>query len=103
MSVPVTLTNTTDKAATVSAVISVEGPMKVLGGNSQSVNLNAKSEGRASFRIVADPTINVGKVTVTVNGMGEKFTEATEIAVRPPSTLQKLNGSGSITGGNTQK
>lgn len=103
VSVPVTLTNTTDKAATVSAVISVEGPMKVLGGNSQSVNLNAKSEGRASFRIVADPTINVGKVTVTVNGMGEKFTEATEIAVRPPSTLQKLNGSGSITGGNTQK
>lgn len=103
VSVPVTLTNTTDKPATVSAVISVEGPMKVLGGNSQSVNLSAKSEGRASFRIVADPTINVGKVTVTVNGMGEKFAEATEIAVRPPSTLQKMTGSGSITGGNTQK
>jgi len=103
VSVPVTLTNTTDKPATVSAVISVEGPMKVLGGNSQSVNLSAKSEGRASFRIVADPTINVGKVTVTVNGMGEKFAEATEIAVRPPSTLQKITGSGSITGGNMQK
>lgn len=103
VSVPVTLTNTTDRAAAVSAIISVEGPMKVLGGNSQSVNLNAKSEGRASFRIVADPAINLGKVTVTVNGMGEKFTETTEIAVRPPSTLQKMTGSGSITAGNTQK
>lgn len=103
VSVPVTLTNTTDKATTVSAVISVEGPMKVLGGSSQSINLSAKSEGRASFRIVADPTINVGKVTVTVNGMGEKFAEATEIAVRPPSTLQKMTGSGSIAGGNMQK
>ncbi|HEX4878149.1 MAG TPA: MG2 domain-containing protein [Chitinophagaceae bacterium] len=103
VNVPVTLTNTTNKAATVSAVISVEGPMKVLGGNSQSLSLNAKSEGKAAFRIVADPTINVGKVTVTVNGMGEKFSEATEIAVRPPSTLQKMTGSGSIAGGNTQK
>ena len=40
---------------------------------------------------------------VTVNGMGEKFTDATEISVRPPSTLQKMTGSGSIAGGSTQK
>jgi alpha-2-macroglobulin len=103
VTVPVTLTNTTTKAASVSAVIAVEGPMKVLGGNSQSVSLGAKAEGRTSFRIVADPAINMGKVTVTVNGMGEKFTEVTEIAVRPPSTLQKMTGSGSIAGGNSQK
>ena len=65
--------------------------MKVVGGNNQSVSLAAKSEGRAIFKVVADPTINVGKVTVTVSGMGEKFTDATEISVRPPSTLQKVN------------
>ncbi len=35
--------------------------------------------------------------------MGEKFSDVTEISVRPPSTLQKNNRSGSITGGNTQK
>ncbi|MEI2738675.1 MAG: hypothetical protein V9F01_07810 [Chitinophagaceae bacterium] len=69
----------------------MEGPMKVIGGNNQSVSLAAKSEGRAIFKVVADPTINVGKVTVTVSGMGEKFTDATEISVRPPSTLQKVN------------
>lgn len=103
VNVPVTLTNTTDKAANVTATIGVEGPMKVVGGNNQSVSLAAKSEGRATFKVVADPTINVGKVTVTVSGMGEKFTDATEIAVRPPSTLQKSTGSGSIAGGSTQK
>jgi uncharacterized protein YfaS (alpha-2-macroglobulin family) len=103
VNVPVTLTNTTDKASNVTATIAVEGPMKVVGGNNQSVSLAAKSEGRATFKVVADPTINVGKVTVTVSGMGEKFTDATEISVRPPSTLQKSTGSGSIAGGSTQK
>ena len=103
VNVPVTLTNTTDKSTTVTANINVEGPMKVAGGSSQSVSLAAKTEGRAIFKIVADPTINVGKVTITVSGMGEKFTDATEIAVRPPSTLQKSTGSGSIAGGSSQK
>ena len=103
VNVPVTLTNTTDKAANVTATIGVEGPVKVVGGNNQSISLAAKGEGRATFRVVADPTINVGKITVTVNGMGEKFTDATDISVRPPSTLQKSTGYGSIAGGSTQK
>ena len=103
VNVPVTLTNTTDKAANVTATIGVEGPMKVVGGNNQSVSLVAKSEGRAIFKVAADPTINVGKVTITVSGLGEKFSDATEISVRPPSTLQKSTGSGSIAGGSTQQ
>lgn len=103
VNVPVTLSNTTDKSINVSASLDVEGPVKVTGSRSQSVTLNAKSEGRASFKVVADPTIAVGKITVTVNGLGEKFTDVTEISVRPPSTLQKVTGSGSVTGGSTQK
>jgi uncharacterized protein YfaS (alpha-2-macroglobulin family) len=103
VTVPVTLSNTTAKSANVSAAISVEGPLKVVGGNSQSVSLNAKSEGRATFKVVADPTIAVGKIKISVNGFGEKFLDETEISVRPPSTLQKVTGSGSIAGGSTQK
>jgi len=103
VNVPVTLTNTTDKSTTVSAALKLEGPMKIMGSNTQSVSLAAKAEGRAEFRIVADPTINVGKITVTVSGAGETFTDATEISVRPPSTLQKITGSGSINGGASQK
>ncbi|MFN8289922.1 MAG: MG2 domain-containing protein [Chitinophagaceae bacterium] len=102
VNVPVTLTNTTDKSSSVTASITVGGPMKVVGGSTQSVSLAAKAEGRANFKVVADPSVNIGTVTVTVSGMGEKFTDVTDIAVRPPSTLQKVTGSGSITGGSNQ-
>jgi uncharacterized protein YfaS (alpha-2-macroglobulin family) len=37
-----------------------------------------------------------------VDALGEKFTDETDISVRPPSSLQKLAGSGSINGGATQ-
>ncbi len=103
VNVPVTLTNTTSKATTVSASITVQGPVKVIGGNNQSVNLAAKSEGRATFKVVADPAISIANITVTVNAMGEKFTDATEISIRPASTLQQVTGNGSIAGGSSQK
>lgn len=103
VSMPVTLSNTTDKAATVTATLKTEGAVKALGGVSQSINLPAKSEGRASFQLVASTGIGIGNVQVQVSGLGEKFEEANEISVRPPSTLQKRSGSGSIAGGASQK
>ena len=103
VNVPVTLTNTTAKATNVSAMIKLAGPLKLVGSSTQSVSLPAKTEGRAEFRIVADNVINVGKITVTVDGMGEKFMDATDISVRPPSTLQKYTGAGSVAGGSSQK
>lgn len=103
VTVPVTLSNTTDKAANVTAKITTDGAVKVLSGSSETVSINAKSEGRATFQLVAGSTIGTGNVKVTVNGIGEKFEDATEISVRPPSTLQKVTGSGSVAGGSTQK
>ena len=103
VTVPVSLSNTTANAATANATITTSGPVKIIGSQSQSVSINPKSEGRTSFQVIADPTIGVANVSVTVNALGEKFSEAIEIAVRPPSTLQKLTGSGSVAGGNTQK
>ena len=103
VTVPVTLSNTTSKATNVSANLKVSGPLKIIGGTAQSLSLNANSEGRAIFQVVADPAIAVGKISVAVSGLGEKFTDETEISVRPPSTLQKISGSGSIAGGSTQQ
>ena len=102
VTVPVTITNTTSKSTSVSANLKVNGPLKVIGGNTQNINLNANSEGRASFAVVADQSIGVGKVSVNVNGMSEKFFDETEISVRPASTLQKITGSGSVAGGSSQ-
>ena len=55
------------------------------------------------FRVVADPAVGIAKIRVSVHMLGEKFEEETEISIRPPSTLQKISGSGSIAGGTTQK
>jgi len=101
--VPVTLSNTTAKSTNISAAITVEGPLKVIGGTNQSVSINANSEGRAVFQVAADPSVAVGKVKIVVNGMGEKFNDETEISIRPASPLQKVSGSGSIEGGANQK
>jgi len=103
VTVAVTLSNTTSKPTSVTANLKVSGPLKIIGGSNQSVSLSANSEGRALFRVVADPALAVAKISVAVNGLGEKFTDETEISVRPPSTLQKMSGSGSIAGGSTQQ
>ncbi len=49
VTVPVTLSNTTAKTTTVTAALNVQGPLKVIGSNNQTIALNAKSEGRAVF------------------------------------------------------
>lgn len=102
VNVPVTLSNTTDKSTSVTATITTDGAVKAMGGASQTVSLNAKSEGRATFSLVANSSIGIGNVKISVNGLGEKFEDKTEISVRPPSTLQKQTGSGQIAGGSTQ-
>ncbi|HEX2606845.1 MAG TPA: alpha-2-macroglobulin family protein, partial [Flavisolibacter sp.] len=99
---PVTISNTTSRAASGQATLVTTGSVKVVGSNSQSIQIAPNSEGRAQFQIVADPNLSVSTVEVQVNALGEKFTEKTEIAVRPPSTLQKISGSGSVVGGQTQ-
>ncbi|MBL0152969.1 MAG: hypothetical protein IPP93_05600 [Chitinophagaceae bacterium] len=102
VSVPVTLTNTTAKSTSATATIAVEGPLKIAGAATQTVSMKANGEAIAIFRIMADPSVNTAKVTVTINGLGEKYTDVTDITVRPPSTLQKMTGAGSITAGGKQ-
>ncbi|MBL7726200.1 MAG: hypothetical protein JNM68_00870, partial [Dinghuibacter sp.] len=101
VTVPVTITNTTAKATSATATIKVSGPMQSIG-SAQTVNLQPNGEARVLFKIGAANGIGSGKVNIEVNSMGEKFVEETEITVRPPSTLQKQTGSGSINGGSTQ-
>lgn len=100
--VPVTLSNTTKNAANATVKMSVSGPMQVVGVNSQVAPVAANSESKAVFRVVAQQRIDSGRIRIEVKAMGETFVDETAITVRPPSTLQKESGSGSITGGATQ-
>lgn len=103
VTVPVVITNTTAKATTASATLTVSGPLQVVGEKSQSVSLGANSENRAIFQVVAAPSVSIGKVRVDVQGLGEKFSDETEISVRPASPLQLQTGSGSVVNSNVQK
>ena len=103
VTVPVTITNTTTKSASATAKLLVSGPIQVVGSATQTVSLNPNSEARAVFQVVASPAVSVGKIGVEVNSMGEKFSDETEISVRPASPLQVETGSGVVNGGGTQR
>ena len=99
VTVPVVMTNTTEQTASCQTKISVSGPLTIVGGTSQGVNVGAGSEGRAVYQIVADKAIGQSNVTVEVNALGESFKNSTDITVRPASPLQKVSGSGTVNGG----
>jgi len=103
VTVPVTITNTTTQSTTANTIIKVTGPLQIIGQSQQSISLSPKSENRVEFRLVASPTVSVGKITIEVNGLGEKFVEETAIPVRPAVPLQVLTGSGSIANAASQK
>jgi alpha-2-macroglobulin len=101
--VPVTISNTTSKATNATATLSSTAAVTVVGSSRQSVAVNANSEARANFMVVAAPTVNTAKIKVEVQGLGEKFIDETDITVRPASTLQKMSGSGSISNNASQR
>jgi len=103
ISVPVTITNTTGRPASVIATIRVSGALKTAGKLKQEFMIEANSEKRALFQVNALNEVNTGRITVEVQAFGEKFIEETEISVRPASPLQFTTGSGSIVSSNTQR
>ncbi|RYY39115.1 MAG: alpha-2-macroglobulin family protein [Chitinophagaceae bacterium] len=100
--VPLTITNTTSRSSTGTATLQAGGPLQVAGAASQSVQLAPNSEARVLFKVVAG-AIGVGTVSSKVQALGETFTESIEMSVRPASTLQQRSGSGTVTGGSTQR
>ena len=102
VTVPVTLSNTTKNAANAKVNIKVTGPLQVVGAASQQTALAANAENKAVFQVVAQQRIDSGSIRIEVNALGESFYDETQVTVRPPSTLQKESGSGSINAGASQ-
>lgn len=101
ISVPITLANTTSKNASGKVTINVEGPLQVAGSSTQNFTANANKESRVEFKLLATNQTGNAKVKVSVNALDETFNDETEIPVRPPASLQKYNGAGSVDGGKT--
>ncbi|MBI3257895.1 MAG: alpha-2-macroglobulin family protein [Ignavibacteriae bacterium] len=102
LTIPVTLTNTTAKATNATAKLSISGAMYVLGNFQQSVNIPANSEANATFRAVAKQEVGLADATVSVQALGETFTEKTSMSVRPIAGLLKTSGDGVVNAGQIQ-
>jgi hypothetical protein len=100
--VPVTFANTTNKAASGKVTITTEGGLTVAGSNNTTLNIPANSEARATFTVVAKNAVGEGKVKTAITALGETFTEQLNISIRPPASLQKESGSGTLEAGKTE-
>lgn len=94
ITLPVTLANTTAKAANGNVKVTVEGPLKIVGSTNASFDAKANKETRTAFKLYTTGSTGVGKVTVQVQALNETFTDVTEIAIRPPGSLQMYSGEG---------
>ena len=100
--VPVTLTNTTGKAATGTASVAVTGPLRLLDAAPQTVTLPPNAEQRVRFRVLAPAATGEARLTATVAALGEQFTEKIYLPIRPAAPLEKRTGSGVVSGGKSQ-
>jgi hypothetical protein len=97
---PVTLSNTTTKPAQVTAQVDAKGLVNVVGGSAQqTVTIQPNSEAQVLFTLAAANTVGTGAVTVTVKGLGETFSQTTDLTIRPITSLVKTSGSGLIKAG----
>jgi len=99
---PVTLSNTTDKEARAAVSIQTQGAVTISGIKEQTVSIKPHGEARVLFHVAAANDIGSGKVNVSVKSLGETFSNETDIAVRPPASLQKIVHSGTVNAGSSK-
>lgn len=99
ISMPVTLSNTTEKAMKMSVSVQSKTGIEVVGRSTETINVEAKREGVAYFKLLAGKVAGNSSITVNVTANGEKFVQNTNITVRPASSLQKFSGSGEVLAG----
>ncbi|WP_460968900.1 alpha-2-macroglobulin family protein [Spirosoma migulaei] len=102
LELPVNLSNTTKQVASITAKLSLTGPLIADSISTQKLTIQPGRESRAIFRISAKQAIGAGTITIAANGLNETFTEKTDITVRPAASLQKTSLSGAVAGGKSQ-
>jgi len=94
---PVTLSNTTTKAINVTVKLANNGPVKINGESSKTINIPANSERRVEFNISAEYIIGESNITVSAISEGKTFKEDIDITIRPAVGLVKVFESGVVT------
>jgi alpha-2-macroglobulin len=100
---PVNISNTTAKNANAKINVTISGPVQTTNGNSESVTITANKENLVVFKLKALPQIGNAKIKVAVTGLGETFTDETDITVRPSTSLLKTSLSGTMKPGESKE
>ncbi len=96
---PVTITNTLPVKTSLTARISLTGPVTLSGINEQQLEVEAHAEKRTTWKVIARQDFGEGSIEVQVKAAGSSYSDLTAITVRPPASLQKASDAGSISGG----
>jgi alpha-2-macroglobulin len=102
VTVPVTLTNTTNKQINAKVSMQLTGILTNEGDVNNDIVLKPNAEKMIEFKISAKPQTGICEVKILVNTGKETFFDQTEIAVRPAAGLQKRTDAGGIKGGSSQ-
>lgn len=94
--VSVTVTNTTEKATQCQPKLETSGPIEVVSGNGQRLDIGAGKEGRALFKVIAKAQLGQALIRTLVPAFNETFKEELNIMVRAVSPLVKLSGAGQV-------
>ncbi|WP_460671569.1 alpha-2-macroglobulin family protein [Larkinella ripae] len=102
LDLPVTISNTTKKPATVTASLKLTGALLAGGATTQQLTIQPGQEARARFAVKAKPVLGTGNLTVFVKGLNETFSESIDLTVRPVTSLLKTARSGVVAAGQSQ-
>lgn len=95
---PVTLSNTTSKAATVTVKMSNKGGLRINGESSKTITIPANGEKRVEFSLTADYQIGESQVIVSAVHEGKTYSEDVDLTIRPATGLIKVFESGVVDG-----
>ncbi len=89
ITVPVTMSNTTEKVAQATVTLKTKGAVSPDGATTQTVTIQPNSEAKVNFKINAIEAVGTAEIDVEVAALGEKFNQTTDITVRPFTSLLK--------------
>jgi uncharacterized protein YfaS (alpha-2-macroglobulin family) len=98
----VVLSNTTGSKVNAESMLSLSGPLKLVGNASQSIEIPAHGEKTVIYDLNAQPGYGIAKVDIAVKALHETFTDHEEMPVRPPIPMEKLTDGGVIKGGESK-
>jgi uncharacterized protein YfaS (alpha-2-macroglobulin family) len=98
----INLTNTTNKAISGKIGVQTKGPLKSDNLNQTAIDIPANGQKEIEVTISAGYQIGAAQITTSVEALGEKFVEQTDITIRPAASLVKSYQSGIIKAGQSK-